>query len=307
MSAVADSIDTSRAARPVHAFPWLLRRELWEHRALWMTPAIMIALLLIAALLGLISGHVQSMPANDFIDDNSSRALVAFVSMGVAGVFAFVMQLVWMFYIVDALNSERRDRSILFWKSLPLSDLQTVLAKIATVTAVAPAIAFVAIVAAQLILLLVATIVLAAKGQAAWMIWTQPALISCDLLTAYTLVVLSLWYLPVYAWLLLVSAWARRSVMLWAVLPPIAIIVIEKIGLGSTHFAAILGSRLGTGLRLAFNRRAMYPEGNELSRNVLRFIDIPQLFSSIEFWAGIAVAVGFIAAAVWMRRYREPL
>jgi ABC-2 type transport system permease protein len=307
MNAVADSIDTPRVTKPVRAFSWLLRRELWEHRALWMTPAIIVVLLLVAALLGVMSGHLQPMPTGDFIDSNSSRALVAFVSMGIAGVFLVVMQIVWMFYTVDALNSERRDRSILFWKSLPLSDLQTVLAKIATVTVVAPAITFVAIVAAQLALLLIATIVLAAKGQASWMIWTQPALLSCDLLIAYTLAVLSVWFLPVYAWLLLVSAWARRSVMLWAVLPPIAIIVIEKISLGTTHFAVILGSRLGTGIRLAFNREAMYPGGNELSGNVLRYIDIPQLFSSVEFWAGIVVALGFIAAAVWMRRYREPL
>lgn len=322
MNAVADSIEVPHVARSVRPFPWLLRREIWEHRALWMTPVIMIVISLIGALLGLISGNLRGIPADSFaahgfIDKESSRALVLFISMSVAASFVLVMQMVWAFYAVDALNGERRDRSILFWKSLPLSDLQTVLAKIATVTIVAPLITFVAIVVAQLALLLIATVVLAAQGQSSWMLWTQPVLLSCDLLIVYTLAVLSLWYLPVYAWLLLVSAWARRSVMLWAILPPIALIMVEKISLGSTYFATILGSRLATGMRLAFNTEGWHINhfGHHNGRlmgdgdlpNVLNLIDIPQLFASVEFWAGLAAAAGLIAAAVWVRRYREPL
>jgi ABC-2 type transport system permease protein len=310
MNAVADSIDAPQPANTVRPFIWLLRRELWEHRSLWMTPVIVTVLTLIVALLGLMSGNLQGMPTSQFIvDSESSRVLVMFVAMSVAATFLVVMQIVWVYYSIDAMTGERRDRSILFWKSLPVSDLQTVLAKIATVTAVAPMIVFIAIVVTQLVALLILTVALAAHGQSAWMLWTQPSLVSGNLVVIYTLAVLSLWYLPVYAWLLLVSAWVRRSVMLWAILPPLAIMAIEKASFGTTYVASALGSRLATGMRLAFNPDALHfaSRHDGAPANILSVINIPQLFASLEFWAGLAVAAGLIAATVWVRRYREPL
>ena len=66
-----------------------------------------------------------------------------------------------------------------------------------------------------------------------------------SLLLLYHLVMVhSLWYAPIYAWLLLVSGWARRAPFLWAVLPPLAIGVVEKVAFNTSHFAAMLANRI---------------------------------------------------------------
>ncbi len=314
MNAEVLTAATTTQARGVNPIQWLLRRELWEHRALLATPAILIALIVAGAIIGLISGNTHGLLHFEMLNEQTSRTLVTTSNLGVASLFAVVMPVVWMFYCMDALNAERRDRSILFWKSLPVSDLQTVLSKVVTVTVVAPLIAFAAILVAQLLMLLIATVVLAANGYSSWRLWAQPAFLSTSIAIAYSLLVISLWYLPVYAWLLLVSAWARRSTMLWTVLPPVAIIIIEKISFGTAYFLHMLGSRLGAGIGIAFNPSGWrfhqgmdFNEGaSDVAATILSALDPYHLLSSVELWIGLSVAAALIAITIWLRRYREP-
>src|SRR5262245_47076126 len=160
----------------------------------------------------------------------------------------FVVFIVGVFYCVDGLHGERRDRSILFWKSLPVSDVTTVLAKASVPIMILPLIAFAFTVVTQLIMLLWGTAVLAGSGANSGTYWAQLPLFSMWLMLLYHLVVVhGLWHAPIYAWLLLVSAWARRAVFLWAALPIIAISVLEKIAFNTSYFATMLGYRLAGG------------------------------------------------------------
>src|SRR5204863_3140653 len=151
---------------------------------------------------------------------------------------------VGVFYCLDALHGERRDRSILFWKSLPVSDLTTVLSKASIPLVVLPLLTFTITVAMQLIMLLLSSAVLLGSGLNVATLWTQLSFVQMSLLLLYHLVTVhALWPAPIYAWLLLVSGWARRAAFLWAVLPLLAIGVFEKIVFHTSHSAAILAQR----------------------------------------------------------------
>ena len=151
--------------------------------------------------------------------------------------------IVGIFYCLDALHGERRDRSILFWKSMPVSDLTTVLSKASIPLVVLPLLTIAIVIATQWIMLLLSTLVLLGSGLSAATLWRQVTL-SQVMLLYHLVTVHVLWHAPIYAWLLLVSGWARRMAFLWAVLPLLAIGVLEKIAFNTTHFAAMLGHRL---------------------------------------------------------------
>jgi ABC-2 type transport system permease protein len=155
--------------------------------------------------------------------------------------------IVAVFYCLDALHGERRDRSILFWKSLPISDLTTVLSKASIPLLVLPLLIFAITVATQWIMLLLSTAVLVGSGGSVATLWTHVPLFRMSLPLYHLLAVHGLYDAPLSAWLLLVSAWARRAPFLWAGLPLLAIGVLEKIAFNTSHFAAMLGSRLSGG------------------------------------------------------------
>ncbi len=115
--------------------------------------------------------------------------------------------IVGVFYCLDALHGERRDRSILFWKSLPVSDLTTVLSKASIPLVVLPLVTFAVTVAAHWIMLLLSSAVLLGSGMSVAALWTQCRCSRCRLMLLYHLVAVhALWYAPFYGWLLLVSA-----------------------------------------------------------------------------------------------------
>jgi ABC-2 type transport system permease protein len=208
--------------------------------------------------------------------------------------------LVGMFYCLDALHGERRDRTILFWKSLPVSDRTTVLSKASIPLVVLPLITFAVVVGTQLIMLLLSTAVLLPSGLSATT-WTRLPLFQSSLVLFYGLIALALWHAPIYGWLLLVSGWARRTTFLWAVLPPLALCVVEKIAFDTWYLAALLKDRLigfAAGA-FAFTEHGTIDSIAQLTPG--KFLSTPGL------WIGLALAAAFLAAAVRLRRYREPI
>src|SRR5207253_6884880 len=153
--------------------------------------------------------------------------------------------IVGVFYCLDALNAERRDRSIFFWKSMPVSDTTTVLAKAFVPFAILPAVGFVVALATQVLMLLASSPVLPIQ-------WDELHLGTMTCVMAYGLFVHALWFAPLYGYLLLVSAWARRAAILWAVLPIFAIIIAEQIALGTAWFASAMRYRLTGAMTEAF-------------------------------------------------------
>jgi len=194
------------------------------------------------------------------------------------------------------LHGERRERSILFWKSLPVSDLTTVLSKVSVSLVVLPLVSFAIIVVTQFIMLVISTAALLPSGLASTT-WANFNLFQESLILLYGLVAIALWHAPIYGWALLVSGLARRATFLWAVLPLLAIGFFEKITFNTSYFASMLKDRL-----LGFA-----PEAFEFSAHAIPRLTPGRYLSSPGLWLGLIFAAVFIAAAVRLRRYRGPL
>jgi ABC-2 type transport system permease protein len=282
---------------------WSIRRELWESKSLYFGPLIAAAVVIFGVSLG--APHFARAMHDIKGMDAAARAFLLVAPYGISGAALLMTSfIVAVFYCLGALHNERRDRSILFWKSLPVSDLTTVMSKALIPLVVLPAITFVVILLMQLVMLLISTAVVALNGVNPAVLWTEPPFLRMDGLLLYSLVVSSLWLAPVYAWILLVSSAAPRAPFLWLVLPPLAVMLIEKLAFGSNHFAAMLKYRIADGAVAAFSN---VPHGRPTPTDYLPGIDPVNFLATPGLWAGIAFAALALGAAIWLRRYREPV
>jgi len=210
---------------------------------------------------------------------------------------------VTLFYCAEALHSERRDRSILFWKSLPVSDLITVLAKASIPFIFLPLLTFAITLVLQFIVLLLSSAVLLASGLSVASLWTRLPIVEMSLLMLYHIVTAhALWPAPIYCWLMLVSGWARRAAFLWAALPLVAIAGVEKIAFHTQYFATLVGYRLiGGSAPMGYAPTDIFPT------DPMTHIMPGNFLSSPSLWIGLAIAAAFLAAAVRLRRYQGPI
>jgi ABC-2 type transport system permease protein len=288
------------ATRP---FYWSLWRELWENRSIYVAPLIVAAVQIFAFAISTI-GLAERRRAVLLLDDPlKQRAAIEAPYDMAAMMMIFVVFIVGVFYCLDALHGERRDRSILFWKSLPVSDLTTVLSKAIIPLAVLPVVAFALTVCVQLIMLLMSSANLLAHGVSPATTWAHFPVFQNWLVLFYGLVVLALWHAPIYGWLLLVSGWARRATFLWAVLPLIVIQIFEKITFGTSYFARLLEHRLMGFAPHAFG----FHGGSHPTIDSLVQLTPGRYLGSAGLWLGLLFAAAFIAAAIRLRRYRGPL
>ena len=280
------------ATRPLY---WSVRRELWENRSIYIAPLAVAAVVLFGFLIATIGRAMAT------VDSVRKAAVLAEPSSFASGLIMATAFIVGVFYSLEALHSERRDRSILFWKSLPVSDLTTVLSKASIPIVILPLLTFAIIVATQMIMAVLSMVVLLGSGLSVAPLWHLPfGQMSLGLLY-HLLSVHALWHAPIYGWLLLVSGWARRAAFLWAVLPLLAIGVVEKIAFRSSHFVHWLGYRLGGPESLAFTARGSAPMGPMTTLAPEQFLSAPGL------WIGLLFAAACLAAAARVRRYREPI
>jgi ABC-2 type transport system permease protein len=283
------------ATRP---FFWSLRRELWENRLIYLVPLAAAAVFLVAYLISILAlpGHrmrtvLALAPAKQRAQIELPYELSAALIMGTA-------LIVGIFYSLDALYGERRDRSILFWKSMPVSDLTTVLSKLAVPLVIIPVLSYAIAVVTQFIMLLLASAVSVGSGANIAALWTQQSVFHSSLALFYhMLTVHGLWYAPLYGWLFLVSGWAPRAPFVWAVLPPFVICGVEKIAFNTTYFLSLLNVRL------------MGPPDPEMTKNAdfMSTLIPHHFFDQPGLWAGLAVAAVFLVIAVRLRRYRGPI
>jgi len=283
---------------PTRPFYWSVWRELWENHSIYIAPSIVAAIIVFGSLVG--SFHLPGRRQNALLLDPARRQAAIEIPYDIAAVMLiFTAFIIGVFYCLDALHGERRDRSILFWKSLPVSDLTTVLSKVSVPLVVLPLVSFAIIVVTQFIMLLISTAALLPSGLAATT-WTNFNLFQQSLVLLYGLITIALWHAPIYGWALLVSGWARRATFLWAVLPLLAIAFFEKITFGTSHFAAMLGNRLMGFAPEAFD---FQPHHNV----AVDALTPGRYLSSPSLWIGLIFAALFIAAAIRLRRYRGPL
>jgi ABC-2 type transport system permease protein len=280
---------------------WSVRRELWESRSIYIAPLAVAGLFLAGFLISLIQlpGKIRAAAA---LGPMQQHEIIArpyqFAELMLMG----AMLIVAIFYCLDALHGERRDRSILFWKSLPVSDLTTVLAKASIPVVILPLLTFAITVATQWIMLLASMAVLQGSGVGAGRLWNDLPLFRMwvglfDHLVSFH----GFWYAPFYGWLLLVSAWARRAPFLWAALPLFAIGILEKHAFNSSHFAKMLQYRFAGGAEYGALSGGSMPMDMPVHLSPFNILTSPGM------WIGLAVAAVFLAAAIRLRRYRDPI
>jgi ABC-2 type transport system permease protein len=288
-----------RTISSAQSFYWSVRREFWENRLIYIAP-------LAAAVIFLISFVINTMILRHRMDgvwlfhEVGQHGPLALPYGLCAALIMGIALVVGIFYSLDALYGERRDRSILFWKSMPVSDLTTVLSKLSIPLVIIPVLSYAITVVTQFIMLVLASAVLLGSGANIGAMWTQESFFRVSLdLFYHMLTVHGLWYAPLYGWLLLVSAAAPRAPFVWAVLPPFVIWGVEKVAFNTTYFLSLLKVRL------------MGPPDPEMtmSKNAdfMSTLIPHHFFSQPGLWAGLAVAALFLAITVRLRRYRGPI
>jgi len=283
----------ARAVPWTETFYWCVRRELWEHRAIYIGPVAAAGVYLFGFLLTL---HRLPQQMRSALTDPAKMKVLGGSYEFAAVAVMLVAMIVEIFYCLDAMQGERKDRSILFWKSLPVSDLTTVLSKASIPFVILPAVAYAVLIATGVVMLVLSSVVLMANGLSAAPLWTQLSLAENAFGLLYHMVTVHiLWYAPIYCWMLLISAWARRAAFVWAFLPPFCVGMLEKVVFNTTHFVTWLGYRVGGGME-ADKAAGMMPSTH---LTPWRFLGDPGL------WLGWVAAAIFLALAVRVRRNRE--
>jgi ABC-2 type transport system permease protein len=200
---------------------------------------------------------------------------------------------------LDALYGERRDRSILFWKSLPVSDVTAVISKLSIPVLILPLLGFAMTIATEFLMLVLGSAIFAGSGVSVAALWTEASFLRVPLIWLYHLVTVhGLWYAPLYAWLLLVSAWAPRAPFMWAFLPPFVIWGVEQLAFNTSYFLKLLRYRM-TG--------PQNMQSHEHSQDFIATLIPHHFFSNPDLWTGLVVAATFLFAAVRLRRSRGPI
>jgi ABC-2 type transport system permease protein len=282
-------------------FYWSVRRELWENRSIYIAPLIVAAVQVFGFAISTI-GLADRRRAVLLLDPAHQRAAIEQPYDLAAMMMIFIVFIVGVFYCLDALHGERRDRSILFWKSLPVSDLTTVLSKVTIPLVVLPLISFAITVCVQSIMLLETSVVLIFHGMSPATTWANVPVFQNWLVLLYGLVAIALWHSPIYGWLLLVSGWARRATFLWAVLPLLAIGIFERVTLGTSHFGSLVMKRL-----MGFAPGAFDFSHHSIAIDSLTQLTPGRYLSTPALWIGLVLAAAFLAVAIRLRRYRGPI
>lgn len=319
---------------------WLIRREYWEHKGMlvWV-PLAIAALMLVVTLAMAVKGH----NAEIHIDMAEGHAGGVTVQMGerqqqalvdvIANTYPVAAAPLYMtlgfivfFYSLGALYDERRDRSLLFWKSLPVSDTATVVSKALLALLLIPLGIVVLALATALVIMLLGMSVLALKGTN-----VLPALLSSGTFWLTPLKVIALvplyllWALPTVGWLLMVSSWARSKVFLWAVGTPLLSAALlawatKAFGLGLDMewvFSNIISRLLISVVPGSWFTNGALRQPVELSGHGARsagevhgivdalFGQSWALLATPHLWLGVIAGVAMILVAIGLRRRRE--
>jgi ABC-2 type transport system permease protein len=317
-------------------FAWLLKREFWEYRggffmAPLITTLVMLAIVVLVLLIAEFSAHrhgiqlgglnldqiIQHVGESDYTKVHSA---IDIGLMGISTPIGIVFCFVVFFYLVGALYSDRADRSVLFWKSLPLSDLETVLAKVVMAALIAPVLAVAAIIVLHLgFLILLSIYSLFRVGvHALPLLWSPTHLVTLWLKLLISIPVNALWALPTIGWLLLCSSYVRSKPFLWAVLMPVLtgviisiVNVLQNFSMSGWYWQNIFGRLLFSVVPFSWLQKVTLIDTPDSADDDLRVLNHVLSLDSIgsaltmpNLWIGAAAGVAMIAAAIWFRRNR---
>lgn len=296
----------------------LIRREIWEHRSLYVTPMAIASIVTLGTLAALLfaSGFASELNAAIFgaqnlAGDGERRLALTAFFVGTSWLFLVALTILIIFYCLDCLYSERKDKSILFWRSLPVTDTETILSKLMMAVLVIPTAFVLAIIATHLINLIITSLWVSSKGgDAGMLIWGSVSIVDNWLAAFIVVIASSIWMSPFIGWFLFISAFAKRSPFLWAFLPLILLPLIEFIVFRSRIFATSVLER-GDGIPLfrSMDLESFFDEDHwrlaQESASMMSLIDVGQFLSSSATWGGMVVCGLLSTAAIYVRRYRD--
>jgi ABC-2 type transport system permease protein len=272
-------------------FLWSVRREIWENQGIYKVPLAVAGMIAIATVFNVVQlgSPLHVAPLDPMTKQPSADAPFIFAAL----LLMFSTMVVSVFYSVDALYGERRDRSVLFWKSMPVSDTTTVLAKVSIPMLVLPLVTFAVTLVTQAFMLMVGTL-FARTGMSHLDLWTMWWGELFHMVAFH-----GIWWAPFWGWFLLASAWSRRAPLLTAVLPPLVIGFVEKIAFGSEHFARWVEFRFMGDMNGP-------PPSHPMSSSWLMPMTPWQLLTDVHLWTGFVMTAACLALAVYFRRQRGP-
>ena len=298
----------------------LVRRELLEHRSIWITPAAVatittlmaVAMVIAVAAFGEILNPDIEKIADATVPESVRRVALAGFLLGNTSVFLIAMWFLAIFYCLDALYAERKDKSILFWRSLPITDAETVVSKLLTAAIAIPLATIAAVIISHLLNLIIVSIWLATEGANPMrFIWGAVPLFDTWIAVTTILIAVPIWMAPLLGWFLFISAWAKRGPLLRAVLPIAILPILEYIVFRSWTLGEAILTRLSIVTMPIFDSisKSGFDEDDlqsMLSENIslVSWLDYGRFLTSIEVWAGLIVCGLFITAAIYVRRYR---
>ena len=344
MNVITETRAPVAAPHPTHTFKVLLKREFWEHKGgfLWapmVAGGISLLLSLMAIVVGIVAARRAAAAGDLHLDGVNVSGLdlaqltgrmdpeemVQFaqgidLSLFLSSVWPFiVLGFVVFFYCLGTLYDERKDRSVLFWKSLPLSDSQTVLSKVVSAAVVAPVIAVaVSLVTMLGFMVIISAVALLHGGNPLTLIWGPASPLRIAAGSVAWIPVYMLWALPTIGWLLLCSVWARSKPFLWAIMIPLfaGIVVswfdlMRLFNLDATWFwkhmvgRMLLGTAPGVDM---FYREGFGPTSGQNLDGVLDSMSAASQLATLalpELWIGVLAGAVMIFGAIRLRRWRD--
>ncbi len=294
----------------------LVKREIWEHRSLYITPAVVGLIMILTVMTAFVfaSGYQEIVDigivgAQNLAGETERRAAMFALLMGNTAPFLFAGAILTIFYCLDSLYAERKNKSILFWRSLPITDAETVISKTLTAAVAIPFIGLAVIIVTHLVVLvLVGMFVSFQGGSSIFLIWRSAPLF--DVWSGMFIILLPIWFSPFIGWFLFVSAWTKRSPLLTAFLPLVLLPTLEYWVFRTHLIADAMQTRFE---QLPMFRHIDIGELFDEDRYVataeavslIRYVDIGKFLSSPQTWAGIVVCALFLTAAIYVRRYRD--
>ena len=302
----------------IKSFQALVKREYWEHKgAMLITPVSIAGFFAVIMLLGAFSSNVtfqnngyevnlldQLPRITEKFDEASREQQEKIVQLGLyvpMVLFGFVMLVISFFYALSSLYDERKDKSILFWKSLPISDVTTVMSKFVAISLLIPVLYLSVIVVFQLWTLLFGTVTAWFGGSSGVSIWAASNLFGVIFNSLMTLIVTSLWFSPIWGWLMFASSWAKKAPFIWGILPIFLLTLAEGYLFRTSYLAETVGKRIAEGFMVMSIDEKIMENGIHSTMSV----NWMQTLGSTEFWIGLIVSAIFLTAAIYVRRYRD--
>jgi ABC-2 type transport system permease protein len=296
----------------------LVRREIWEHRSIYVTPAVvaLVVILMLLTTLVFASGYQEIVDfgiigAQNLAGEAERRAALLVLLISNTVPFIFAGTILTVFYSLDSLYAERKNKSILFWRSLPITDAETVISKLLTTVLAIPLIAFVVIVIAHLVILAITGVFVSIEGgSAVLLVWKSAPLFDVWVGMLIITILLPIWISPFIGWFLFVSAWTKRSPLLMAFLPLIMVPTLEYWVLRTHLIGDAIKTRFeqlpffkGIDPEMFFDEKQFIASTDAIS--LLAYIDVGKFVTSPQTWAGLVVCGLFATAAIYVRRYRD--